>query len=205
MWADLPAGPMKTLFESSAGYDKSLGKTIKDNVGVSWAITFRFKLLPTQIGKETKVKFDISRQKNHSKWAGFDNNVWQRTANVPFLDIDKVNDEAPANDQGDNNNIPTTEDMIHSMDGPGTPPDDAQFPYLTRQINFNEFVRVGFGTSPSGSENGGSRSSKKEPWRAFMSLKRNLDAKYEERNGKTNEVELGHKTISTAENEDPEP
>jgi hypothetical protein len=162
-----------------------------------------FTLTPAGIESETRLIWDITRQKESIGW-NYDGGGGPVDANVPGVVPSSwpSKDEEP-NDDGtvvDEDNVPN-QDKIYARDTPGfqsdAPPVGAD--RRVRRFNFYEFVRVRIGggfTNTNGLIEG-SRCSAKVAWRSRLDITNDGAGKWQ-RNGADNNVVLGHEALGTA-------
>lgn len=175
-------------------------------VGIAYNIGFQFTLLPTGIGAESIVKFDVTRQAEVRIW-GLNlilpsvvpppDPVPQLTyGNESFPFGDKANDNVDATaDQPvadrDNDNTPTN-DHIYSIDAPGRGTRIANEEEYIFRANFREFVRVKFdGQKPTGNILSGSRCSPKKDWHLRIHAI-NDNGTHKQNTNKPNDVDIEH-------------
>lgn len=175
-------------------------------VGIGYSIGFQFTVVPTDIGDESAVKFDITRQAEGKIWGlnlilptvepPLDPVPVDLYADLSFPTGDKANDNVDATvDQPvadrDNDNTPTN-DHIYSIDSPGRPSRDADEEEYIFRANFREFVRVKFdGQQPTGDVLSGSRCSPKKDWHVQIHAI-NDNGTHKQNSNKPNDVAVGH-------------
>ena len=151
--------------------------------GVKNVILIKYNLLPSGIGYQPNVSFDIARQAEGRIWV-------KKQQFTPYEEQEGYRKDFPAQDEGVNDDDPnaegqdidesstptgtaTTPNYFFVMDAVGptnAPPDGG---YAVLRSNFREFVRVSFdGQRSSGNIIDGSRCSDKFEWRSRMRVVR---------------------------------
>ncbi|MHC4249013.1 MAG: Calx-beta domain-containing protein, partial [Planctomycetota bacterium] len=181
-------------FQSQATYPGICG------IGVG----FQFTVLPSGIGGEPGVVFDVTRQIESKDWVIEGGVVseyvppeWETFpgGDVPNDDLE-YQAEAPDEDKTPEN------DHIYSIDMPGVY-NIRSYDQIIRRLNFYEFVRVRLDGLPLYGEQGdstdSSRCSDKARWHSFLWLEKPwLAGQYRRRAGKLNSSALGHLPIGAA-------
>jgi hypothetical protein len=166
-------------------------------VGIGYTIGFQFTVLPTGIGNENMVKFDVTRQLEGKIWTL--NRILipiavQLEFDESFPSGDLANDNVNIGPDRDNDNTPTN-DHLYSIDSPGRPTRVSDAAEYIFRVNFREYVRVQFnGQQPTGNVLAGSRCSAKKDWRCRISA-RNVNGFYQQNSSKPNDVTAGHVAI----------
>lgn len=135
-----------------------------DKPRIGHGIGFQFTVFPKDIGKEKRIKFDVTRQK--------ETHCFQDVGKV-----DKVSypeGDSPNDDDGDEEENPNDEDNtpendhIYSIDKPrlvvGKSTAGQKYQFAVHQSNFKEFVRVRFDDNSFDKVDIGSRCSLKTNW-----------------------------------------
>ncbi len=163
IWKDLPDDP-KRLLQLIGG----TGLQPVSGVGVHNVILIKFSVLPVGVGKEEKVKFDVSRQASARVWEKNSlEEPWKEIVKPPVPQVfptvdDEANDD-PAG-EGDEGDGADSNGYLYVIDGPGSDGPTATSELLNFQSSFREFVRVSFdGVRPSGTSSG-SRCANKYTW-----------------------------------------
>ena len=158
-----------------------------------YSIGLEFKVLPSGVGNQACVKFDLSRQKEQSSWVEDVTQGWVAGPTLPFPKTpDEPNDDASFADE----DREPTNDHIYCLDNPAIPipPPGAPSRRIVKRANFREFVRVkvnGRAFRNLNNEREGSRCSDFLAWRMRGDIKLNNGA-WELTAGGSNELQGGH-------------
>ncbi|MCR4415622.1 MAG: Ig-like domain-containing protein [Thermoguttaceae bacterium] len=160
-WQDMPTPP-RNLLQQHGGTGL---RPADPATGLRNVIIFAFQAYPDGIHNEADVQFDITRRKNTWEQVTDVNGevTSQRRVAWPLLP-EEANDDVSAADESHPLNA---NDRIFSLDAPGEPTTSPEFPSNVLSEfrgNFEEFVRVGIGFTPTGNGWSGSRASPKWPW-----------------------------------------
>ena len=190
-WSDIGTRPREAI-TAFGGLGLRPMPTI--NGGVSNAIAMQFTIGPTRIEaidgtweESDRVYFDVTRQAEREQW---DKATPTASWTPSILDIKTpprsfpANVELPNDDSGNSDGSETDESAVvteqnhfYSMDAPGlggsTFAFAAEFSYM---MNFNEWLRVGFGKSPEGNQVAGSRTSSIVDWHVTHRLRSDTNA-----------------------------
>lgn len=153
-----------------------------------------FTLLPSEIGSESRLVWDITRQVESKAWkvdSGTTTPIG--TAKDWPANVEEPNDD---NDASDEDNEPE-EDKIYATDFVGFATDFAFADRAIVRANFWEFVRVRIGGAFT-NQNGvveGSRCSDRVAWRSRLDVTVNTTTGKWQRNGADNKIVLGHEAI----------
>ena len=172
-------------------------------VGIGYSIGFQFTVFPTDIGDESSIKFDVTRQAEAKIWRLYpfpppdidpppEPVPVEEPQEIFFPDGDMANDnvDQPVADR-DNDNTPTN-DHIHSMDSPGRGTREADAEEYIFRANFCEFVRVKVdGQQPTGNVLFGSRCSPKKNWHLRIHAI-NDNGTFKQNTNKPNDVDVEH-------------
>jgi hypothetical protein len=109
------------------------------------------------------VHLDITRRKNVNDRSITTNGRIQ-TTNTGFNINPELSDDDSNNQDEDLLPSATAADKIFSYDVPSTPRQFAKF-FISRDVNFEEYVRVSFSTPPGGNSHTGGICSQKVDWR----------------------------------------
>jgi hypothetical protein len=200
LW-DTAGEPLRTTFNLDYGGKFGMQYT---SDWVMYGMGMEFTVSPPGIGGESKVKFDVTRQRETTAWS-INNGVVVQYSNLTKYwpgrtvftsdgptgaQVDKSNDDIGITDEDSTPN----DNRVYSIDAPSLQNTGLCDQFIMR-FNFLEFVRVGFGSvAPSGETDEGSRCSPKVPWRVRMWLQDNGD-NYIPFPGKENSVDEGYLPI----------
>jgi hypothetical protein len=155
-------------------------KNLSDPVGGTDSffnsIVWAFQVLPSGVGSEPNVKFDITRRIQRTAWQRLDGEyISQTTTNFPD-EVENANDDP---NEEDESTRPDGYDTMYSLDAPSLPlqmriPGAPLFSQLHHNYdaNFQEFMRVSFdGDTPAGPGVQGTQGSFNFHWHANILIR----------------------------------
>ncbi|HRX78750.1 MAG TPA: hypothetical protein P5307_06785 [Pirellulaceae bacterium] len=169
-WAEVNGGAKVDL---EKGIPPGLSTAAAPGYGIHNGIYQRWTVTPPRINQyQNIVKVDLARRIESAYWS-----IWDDDMVVSFIKTafdaagESANDDTTPDDES---NELTASDHFFVVDIPGHPtadPPSDGLQYWIWKYNFQEFVRIGIGTRPSGINPAGSRASDYFDWHARHYLK----------------------------------